>query len=843
MKIVDRIAQKKAEGKPYYSFEYFPPKTSQGLSNLIDRIGRMQSMSPTFVTCTWGAGGSTFEKTTELSAVAQTVHGLETCMHLTCTNMDRGKVDDALKEAKNAGIQNILALRGDPPRGQEYWTQVDDTFVHAIDLVRYIRQQYGDYFCIGVAGYPEGHMDNTTLSSDEEILFLKEKIDAGANFVLTQLFYDVEGFLAWEKKCRSHGIVCPIIPGIMPIQSYNGFRRITNLAKIRIPATVTHALEPIKTDDQKVKDYGVELAASIIDSLLKAGISGFHICTLNLEKSVRLILERVGFIPSAASAAAGKQQKSQLGNDPAHPNLSGTPAAAAATAAIAADTHLNPLIWKAPDSTHGHSESWDDFPNGRWGDARSPAFGDLDGYGASLKVEPAKALEMWRRPKNTEDISQLFVQFIQGKIPLLPWSEGSPLPETEAIQSKLVACNERGLWTVGSQPAVNGKPSTDPLVGWGPKGGYVYQKGFLELFVGPNEVEAMIQKLRTVSPWITFLAASRDGDIVTNTTGDVLEEQRKIAELKKVCGKKQSDLDSSARISSPTTNTPPVCATPFISKAGDELVEGPNALTWGVFPGKEIIQPTVIEKVSFLAWRDEAFEIWREWEHLYPKGSESRKLLHQIGHDYWLLNVVHNDYRNENGIWDILITNHQSSALPNPLLIKLIAMATTFKFGPHTISAGQVFFKTKHSLGLVNLKPILPGRKSPVQITVKPRNTKGRERSIVSDIFQSSQKIGTVIEKEYGGTSLTIACQDGPEAGQSVPHCHIHIIPRRLGDFANNDDIYNEITQNTKELLTKSDPAAETERKTGVDNEERKPRSEQEMAQEALRLASFFQEE
>ncbi|KAG0005179.1 hypothetical protein BGZ80_005497 [Entomortierella chlamydospora] len=100
-----------------------------------------------------------------------------------------------------------------------------------------------------------------------------------------------------------------------------------------------------------------------------------------------------------------------------------------------------------------------------------------------------------------------------------------------------------------------------------------------------------------------------------------------------------------------------------------------------------------------------------------------------------------------------------------------------------------------------------------------------------------------VIEKEYGGTSLTIACQDGPEAGQSVPHCHIHIIPRRLGDFANNDDIYNEITQNTKELLTKSDPAAEAERKAGVDNEERKPRSEQEMAQEAIRLASFFQEE
>ncbi|ORZ15536.1 methylenetetrahydrofolate reductase-domain-containing protein [Lobosporangium transversale] len=598
MKITDKIAQKQAEGKPFYSFEYFPPKTAQGLSNLYDRIGRMQALSPMFVTCTWGAGGSTFEKTTELTAVAQTVHGLDTCMHLTCTNMDRGKVDEALAEAKRNGIQNILALRGDPPRGQEYWTQVDDTFVHAIDLVRYIRQQYGDYFCIGVAGYPEGHMDNTTFSSEEEIGFLKQKIEAGADFVLTQLFYDVDGFLAWEKQCRSLGITCPIIPGIMPIQSYNGFRRITSLAKVRIPTEVAQALDPIKNDDQKVKDYGVELAASIIERLLNAGISGFHICTLNLEKSVRLILERIGLVPKAST---WKQQQQHLTNEPTHVNINSQEGPIVGIDST--DANLNPMIWTPTKDLTGRSESWDDFPNGRWGDARSPAFGDLDGYGASLKVEPRKALEMWKEPKNTEDISQLFVQFIQGKIPLLPWSEGSPLPETEAIQSRLVACNERGLWTVGSQPAVNGKPSTDPLFGWGPKGGYVYQKAFLELFVGPNEVEGIVQRLRTVSPWITFFAASRDGEVLTNTTGD----------------------DS-------------------------------NAVTWGVFPGKEIIQPTVIEKVSFLAWRDEAFEIWREWEQLYPKGSESRKLLHQIGHDYWLLNVVHNDFRDENGIWDIILS-------------------------------------------------------------------------------------------------------------------------------------------------------------------------------------------
>ncbi|KAG0346138.1 hypothetical protein BG004_002383 [Podila humilis] len=754
MKIVDKIAEKKAQGSPFYSFEYFPPKTAQGLSNLYDRIGRMSTLSPTFVTCTWGAGGSTYEKTIELCAVAQTVHGLETCMHLTCTNMDRGKVDDALAEAKRAGIQNILALRGDPPRGQEYWTQVDDTFVHAIDLVRYIRQQYGDYFCIGVAGYPEGHMDSAETDSSVEIKYLKAKIDAGADFVLTQLFYDVSGFLSWEKECRALGITCPIIPGIMPIQSFNGFRRITNLAKIRVPDAVAQSLEPIKNDDQKVKDYGVQLAADIIQRLLDAGFTGFHICSLNLEKSVRLILERVGFVaPGIMRKQQHQQPHQQVINEPWDPNS--TP-----------DAALNPVVWKTSEDHLGRSESWDDFPNGRWGDARSPAFGDLDGYGASLKVEPRKALELWGRPKTVEDISHLFTKFIQGTIPQLPWSEGAPLPETEAIQAHLVACNQRGFWTVGSQPAVDGKPSTDPLFGWGPKGGYVYQKAFIELFVGPNEVGALVDKLRNGSPWITFLAVSRDGDVVTNLSGDVLEEQRKIAELKLICGQKQDDKETKAE-----KEEAPLCEAPFSDKLSDAYVEEPNAVTWGVFPDKEIIQPTVIEKVSFLAWRDEAFEIWREWEHLYPKGSETRKLLHQIGHDYWLFNIV-------------------------------------------------------------------------------------------ADMFQCAQDVGRVIEREYGGSSLTIACQDGPQAGQTVPHCHVHIIPRRLGDYVNNDDIYTDITNNSTELLAKtSGDTLTTTKKTssitgvvngvvtvqivnhkGVDNEDRKPRTEQDMATEAARLEKLMSE-
>ncbi|KAF9319998.1 hypothetical protein BG003_007524 [Podila horticola] len=173
-----------------------------------------------------------------------------------------------------------------------------------------------------------------------------------------------------------------------------------------------------------------------------------------------------------------------------------------------------------------------------------------------------------------------------------------------------------------------------------------------------------------------------------------------------------------------------------------------------------------------------------------------------------------------------------------------------YKFGPHTISAGQVFLKTKYSLGLVNLKPILPRRNVPRFLDLSPEEVK--------DMFQSAQTIGRIVEKEYGGTSLTIACQDGPHAGQTVPHCHVHVIPRRLGDYVNNDDIYADIASNTAELLTKDIPTitmvGDTVKITtamgtatvvahkGVDNEDRKPRTEQDMAQEAARLELLLRE-
>ncbi|KAG5457090.1 MAG: methylenetetrahydrofolate reductase, partial [Olpidium bornovanus] len=236
-------------GRHEFSFAACPPTgfPNKGIINLYDRIERMYMLGPEFIDITWGAGGSTSQLTLEICATAQSVYGLETCMQylavancsLTCTNMHKDMIDRALKEAKDAGIQNILALRGDPPRGQESWTATEGGFSHAADLVRYIRNQYGDYFGIAV------HFENP--DREDDLCRLKEKVDAGADYIVTQLFYDVDLFLKWVEDVRAIGI-------------YGSFHRAVTMSKTFVPKTIRDALEPIKDDDQAVKDYGIRLA-------------------------------------------------------------------------------------------------------------------------------------------------------------------------------------------------------------------------------------------------------------------------------------------------------------------------------------------------------------------------------------------------------------------------------------------------------------------------------------------------------------------------------------------------------------------------------------------------------
>jgi methylenetetrahydrofolate reductase (NADPH) len=198
-------------------------------------------------------------------------------------------------------VQNILALRGDAPRGEEYWVASDPEFQHGADLVRYIRRQHGDYFCIGVAGYPEGHCD----SSDKQIdtKYLLDKQEAGADFIVTQLFYDTEAYRNWQDDARSRGLTIPILPGIMPIQTFGGFSRMTHMCRTFVPDDVVTALDPIKGDDAAVKEYGIQLAVEMIKKLWATGVRGFHFCTLNLERSVSTILHELGWLQGSALQA------------------------------------------------------------------------------------------------------------------------------------------------------------------------------------------------------------------------------------------------------------------------------------------------------------------------------------------------------------------------------------------------------------------------------------------------------------------------------------------------------------------------------------------------------------
>ena len=235
----------------------------------------MHGLGPSFVDVTWGAGGRLSNLTCEMVRVAQSAYGLETCMHLTCTDMEKEKVDGALKEAYNTGCTNILALRGDPPREEEKWEAKEGGFQYARDLVKYIRATYGDHFDIGVAGYPEGCDDNSDV--DELVDHLKEKIDAGGTFVITQMNYDAGKFIDWMHKCRAKGINVPLIPGIMPIHTHASFLRRANWTKCRIPPEWTEALEPVKNDDVAVRDVGSGLVADFCRKITEAGVHHLHL--------------------------------------------------------------------------------------------------------------------------------------------------------------------------------------------------------------------------------------------------------------------------------------------------------------------------------------------------------------------------------------------------------------------------------------------------------------------------------------------------------------------------------------------------------------------------------------
>ncbi|CAM9797046.1 unnamed protein product [Phaeothamnion confervicola] len=261
-RIVESIKAAYAEGRTTVSFEFFPAKTAEGVDNLLQRIEALgqRRLTPTFVTLTWRSAFKDESLWLKIGATVQRDFGVDVLLHLTC-HLPVSDLKRILCAARDAGIQNILALRGDPPIGEDRWRPRPDGFRNAVELVKFIRSEHGDHFCVAVAGYPEVHTeswnDPDLPPSDQvretDIRRLVEKVEAGADFIITQFFYDVSVFLDFKRRCRRAGIAVPVLPGYLPVQSYNAFKKFTGWCKTAVPRHITERLETLRDDEDQVE--------------------------------------------------------------------------------------------------------------------------------------------------------------------------------------------------------------------------------------------------------------------------------------------------------------------------------------------------------------------------------------------------------------------------------------------------------------------------------------------------------------------------------------------------------------------------------------------------------------
>ena len=278
------------------SFEFFPPRAADGIPGVLDTVAELTAYCPDFVSVTYGAGGSTRRFTEEITVRAKESAGVEVMAHLTCAGQTVDELDEVLKRLDDAGIENVIALRGDPPRGEQQFTVTEGGFSHASDLVSHIKANYE--FGVAAACYPEGHTEAESLERDLE--YAKLKVENGADFLITQLFFDNDDYFAFADRAAGAGIAAPVIPGILPVLSAPQIRRFTALCGSKIPPGLDAELDRLGEDDDAVRELGVEYAARQVDELWAAGVPGVHFYVLNRSYSVSKILDRLalpGHIP------------------------------------------------------------------------------------------------------------------------------------------------------------------------------------------------------------------------------------------------------------------------------------------------------------------------------------------------------------------------------------------------------------------------------------------------------------------------------------------------------------------------------------------------------------------
>lgn len=278
-------------GERSFSFEFFPPKTDEGESTLWSTLRELEALRPTFISVTYGAGGTTRDRTVRLTREVAHDTSMTPVGHLTCVSSTVEELRRVVGEYADAGVRNMLALRGDPPAGPGApWHKTPGGLDHAVELVEMIRS-LGD-FCVGVAAFPERHPESDSLNQDAHVLALKQQ--AGADFAITQLFFNVDDYVALVERATAHGVTMPIIPGIMPVTNVAQIQRFAQLSGADFPEELEQKFVAVADDARAVHDLGVEVATRMCEELLQAGAPGLHFYTLNRSTSTREVYQNLG---------------------------------------------------------------------------------------------------------------------------------------------------------------------------------------------------------------------------------------------------------------------------------------------------------------------------------------------------------------------------------------------------------------------------------------------------------------------------------------------------------------------------------------------------------------------
>jgi methylenetetrahydrofolate reductase (NADPH) len=289
VKVTDILRFARERGEPVFSFEFFPPRSEEGERQLFQTVEALRPLGPAFVSVTYGAGGSERARTVDLVKRLKRDLEVEPVAHVTCVGSSRDDVGQVLDEVASAGIQNVLLLRGDPPRGERVFTPHPEGFRFASELVAFVRSQPGRWrFCVGAAAYPEGHVETRDLARD--LVNLKAKVDAGTDFLVTQLLFENSHYFRFVERARAAGISVPVVAGVMPLTSVDQIERFTAMCGATIPQLLRAAMEVRRSDAEASLQLGVAYASLQCADLLRRGAPGIHFYTLNRSPSTRAIL-------------------------------------------------------------------------------------------------------------------------------------------------------------------------------------------------------------------------------------------------------------------------------------------------------------------------------------------------------------------------------------------------------------------------------------------------------------------------------------------------------------------------------------------------------------------------